>query len=464
MNVHRQPQARIAAALVAAGVVSAASVVTMPVHPTVHLDIADASAVTDALGSLGKGVEVLSSLVGIHVDATISVPFEATLAIMAARQNPMLAPNVLSYLVQRFVNPAFGPPITAYPWETEQTAALVASLFPYPLGPSATDIGLINQARFAFADVFNSVLGQLPDPTPGYHAVQAVMNDTVLGGAVVAGQLAVRAPLYMAWNTVNYLGNVPVNLEATLESAVADPSQIPGLISNLVHGLLSPDANVGLLGQLLDNAVDPLTWLPAPVGYASPAAVGLANQVRDVITTAVNGLLSLMPAPVTPSALPVPTASQSQPIYAVDAGKGATAPDAVPSTSLAAVTVVPAAAAEKTVPTTSSKPPESAGTADTPADAPVAKDAKDAKDANDTKDAKDTQDTKGTKESTDSTDARDAKGTRGVKDSKGAPSRPGGETTTTDRTIRPSTAESASEPAKAEPGSEGASHAPGAAA
>ena len=57
----------------------------------------------------------------------------------------------------------------------------------------------------------------------------------------------------MAWNAVNYLGNVPVNLAATLEQAIATPGQIPGLISNLVYGLLSPDARVGLLGQLLEQ-------------------------------------------------------------------------------------------------------------------------------------------------------------------------------------------------------------------
>ena len=173
------------------------------------------------------------------------------------------------------------------------------------------------------------------------------MNDTVLGGAVVAGQLAVRAPLYMAWNTANYLGNVPVNLEATLESAIATPNQIPGLVSNLVHGLLSPDARVGLLGQLLNNAVDPFTWLPEPIGFGSNAAVGLANQARDAITAAVNGFLSMLPAPVTPSALPAVTAPQAQPTYSVNAGKGSTAPDSIPSASLAAVTVVPAISPEK---------------------------------------------------------------------------------------------------------------------
>jgi hypothetical protein len=358
MSVQVRPHTRFAAALMAAGVVSAASVVSMPEHRTITADVANASAITDALSSFGKGVEVASSLVGIHVDATISVPFEATLALMAAQQHPELAPNVLSYLVQRFVNPAVGPPITAYPWLTEQTVALLASVLPYPLGPSATDPGLINEARLAFADAFNGVLGQLPDPLPGYHAVQDVMNNTALGGAVVAGQLAVRAPLYMAWSTVNYLGNLPVNVEASLESAIQTPSQIPGLISYLVHGLLSPDAQVGLFGQLLNNAVDPLTWLPAPIGYSSDAAVGLANQIRGVIAAAMNGVLSLLPTPVTPSALPSATAGPGQPTYSVDAGKGSATPAALPAASLAiadAVTLAPVDSPEKRGATTDSK-------------------------------------------------------------------------------------------------------------
>ncbi len=307
MNALVRPHTRLAAALVAAGVVSAASVVSMPAHggsPTISANIAYTSAVTDTLGDVGQGVEVLSSLVGIHVDATISLPFEATLAILAAAQHPELSDNVLSYLVQRFVNPTVGDPIHAYPFDTELTVAGLADLLPYPLGPSATEPGLILDGGRIFGDVFNSVLSKLADPLPGFEAVNAVMNDTVLGGVIVAAHLATRAPMNMAWNTANYLGNLPANLEATLESAVARPDQIPGLVSHLVHGVLSPDAQVGLFGKLLDNAVDPFTWLPAPIGYSSDATVGLANQTRDVITGVMNGVLSALPAPVTPSALP----------------------------------------------------------------------------------------------------------------------------------------------------------------
>jgi hypothetical protein len=311
MSASVRPQIRFAAALLAAGVVSAASVVGVPAHdglPTVHADVANASVITDALYGFGDGVGFLTSMVGIHVDATVSLPFEATLVALASAQDPELTPNALSYLVQRFVNPIVGPPIAAYPWETEQAFAVLATLLPYPLGPSPSAPGLVNQARLDFADAFNSVLGQLPDRMPGFTAVQGIMYDTPLGGTVVAGQLAARAPLYMAWNIANYLGYLPANVEATLESAIRNPGQIAGLASNLVYGLLSPDPGVGLFGRLLDNAVAPLTWLPAPIGQSANPKVGLANEIRKVIADATDGVLSVLPKPVRPSATQDPPA------------------------------------------------------------------------------------------------------------------------------------------------------------
>ena len=147
----------IATAVIAAGVVTATPVAAAEHREprSVTVDVVNASMTTDALRSFGTGVEVLSSLVEIHVDATISLPFEASLAVLAAARHPEIAPNVLSYLVQRFVNPAVGAPIYAYPWETEQTVALFATLLPHPLGPSATDPGLVLRAGKTFADVFD---------------------------------------------------------------------------------------------------------------------------------------------------------------------------------------------------------------------------------------------------------------------------------------------------------------------
>ena len=46
MAVSVRPHHRFAAALIAAGVVSAASVVNMPTHPTMSVDVANTSAIT----------------------------------------------------------------------------------------------------------------------------------------------------------------------------------------------------------------------------------------------------------------------------------------------------------------------------------------------------------------------------------------------------------------------------------
>jgi hypothetical protein len=134
--------------------------------------------------------------------------------------------------------------------------------------------------------------------------VHAVMTDTLLGGLVTAAHLAVRAPLNMAWHIANYVAYLPADVEATLESAIGEPSAVPGLVSHLLTGALSPDPRVGLVGKLLDDAVDPFTWLPAPVGYASEADPGWAYGARDAVAGAVDGMLSFLPAPVTPAALP----------------------------------------------------------------------------------------------------------------------------------------------------------------
>ncbi|WP_239591497.1 hypothetical protein [Mycolicibacterium tusciae] len=331
MNAFVRPHTKLAAALLAAGMVSATSVVSLPADrelPTISADVAYTSAATDFLVGAGQGVEVLTALVGIHVDAVISLPFEATLAILAAARHPELSNNVLSFLVQRFVNPAVGDPIHAYPWDTRLAVARLADLLPYPLGPSASGSGLLLAGSQAFADVFNSVLGRLADPIPGFEAVQDVMNNTALGGAVVAGHLLARAPMNMAWNSVNYLGYLPANVLATLESAIQRPDQIPGLISNLVYGLLSPDPEIGLFGKLLNNIVDPFTWLPAPLGYTSDAMRGWAYQIRDIIAGVMSGMLSLLPAPVAPSALPSGAGAELGPRGGLSAGKGFVAPDA----------------------------------------------------------------------------------------------------------------------------------------
>ncbi len=164
---------------------------------------------------------------------------------------------------------------------------------------------------------------------------------TDFGRTVVAVNLAVTAPVWMLYNTAYYLGYLPADLEATLESAIQNPNAIPGLVSNLVHGLLSPTD--GLLGDLLVTVSDPLTTLPGPIGeQATNAVIAISNNIAN--------LLSQLPTPISPT--PFPSAAQSAQVVDVQAEA-----KSLPDASLAAAgdtTLLSADPVEKKVEATDS--------------------------------------------------------------------------------------------------------------
>jgi len=291
-DVFVRPQTKFAAALLAAGVVSAASIVAVPEYralPAISTEVANASVITDWLGSFGDAVAGVASGVAVTFDGGLSLPFNAAAAIGAAAQNPSLSPNVLSYLVQQYVNPSNNYPSYTYPWGIKWFGIeQLAGLLPYPIGTSVIDA--VNQ----IADAIGGALSGLPDPLPGRFAIDQFSN-TDIGRTVDAANAAVTAPMWMLYNTAYYLGYLPQDLEATLESAIQNPSQIPGLVSNLVYGLLSPD--YGLLGDLLYNASSPFTALPGPIGE-------LATNIVTAIRNGINGALSMLPEPTLPTPFP----------------------------------------------------------------------------------------------------------------------------------------------------------------
>jgi hypothetical protein len=295
-----RPHTKFAVALVAAGVVSAASVVGVPEHrslPVINIDVANASVITDALYGFGDAVNAVASGQALASDAASSLPFDAFTAIAIAAQNPSLSPNLLSWLVHRYVDPSDAYPYYTYPWDIKVSSIEpLAGLLPSPIGSGI--IGAVNQ----IADAINNALAGLPDPVPGVFATDAFWASDI-GRVVVAANLAVVAPVWMLYNTAYYLGYLPADLEGTVESAIQDPSEIPGLVSNLVYGLLSPTPDVGLLGDLLENISLPFTTLPGPIGE-------LATNFVIAISDGIDGLLSRLPAPIEPT--PFPTAASQQ--------------------------------------------------------------------------------------------------------------------------------------------------------
>ena len=281
-----RPQTKFAAALLAAGVVSAASIVGVPENrdlPTVHVDVANASAVTDALFRLGDAVGGVDTAVALPFYAALSLPFDATAAIAVAAQNPSLTPSVLSWLVQRYVNPSDAYGRYTYPWSFKVGfIEELASVLPYPVGQNVVDA--VNQ----IADAIGGVLAGLPNSDPGTVAANAFWY-TDIGRTVQAASYAVTAPVNALYDTVKFLGYLPANLEVAVEAAAQDPSKIPGLLSGLVYRLASPSN--GLLGSLMYYATSPLTSLPGPIGE-------LATNIVKAVSNGITGVLSQLPVPI----------------------------------------------------------------------------------------------------------------------------------------------------------------------
>jgi hypothetical protein len=348
-----RPQTKLAAALLAAGVVSAASIVGVPENrdlPTINIDVANASVITDWLWNFGDAVSGVAEGVAVPFYAGISLPFDATAAIAAAVQNPSLSPNVLSWLVQRYVNPSDVYGQYTYPWGFKVSSIEpLAGLLPYPLGLNVIDA--VNQ----IADAINGALSGLPSSVPGQIATNAFW-DTDIGRTVNAAGLAATAPVWMLYDTATYLGYLPGDLEATVESAIRNPSQIPGLVSNLVYGLVSPYG--GLLGSELFEVSRPFTNLPGPIGE-------LASNIVNAIAEGIRGVLSQLPTPITPK--PFPSAIQ----VAVPSAATSVEANSLPQASLAVaggITLKSTDPVEKTVEATDSTVPsvEDPGVLSTP--------------------------------------------------------------------------------------------------
>lgn len=287
---------KLAAAALAAGVVAAGASIGAAerVVPTIEANAVPTSLITDALAGAGWIVDGLAASVAIPIEAVVSLPFDALTAIAISVQHPAYAPSVLSWLANRYANPAESYPHYTFPWDFKANAiGNIALGLPYPIGPSTTQLGLINSIADGIANVIGAALGGLPDPATGVAASDAFWATTP--GRIVSSLNNVPlAPVWAAWDVVDYVGFLPYNVAATIESAIKSPQDIPGLVSNLVYGLLGSDTEGGLAGYLIHDLTYPLTTLPGPVGQFATGVVANLQQGLD-------NLLANLPAPIPPA-------------------------------------------------------------------------------------------------------------------------------------------------------------------
>ncbi|SEH49946.1 hypothetical protein SAMN04489835_0570 [Mycolicibacterium rutilum] len=293
MNAFARPSpTKLAAAVLTAGVVASTAIVEVPEHrapAAITADVANASVVTDMLYNFGDIVAGAMGAYTAYADAQTSLPFDISTATLIALENPSLGPSLFSWFVQRYLNPSDAYPAYTYPWDIKDSIELIAGTFPPPIGGAI--IAGLNQ----FADAIGAAFANtLPDSAPGVSATDFFWEQTTVGRTVWAANLAAVAPLYVTYNVVSFLGYLPATLEATFESALRDPSEIPGLLSYLAYGLFS---NTGLLGGIVEPIAHPFIALPGPIGDFS-------QQVVNAFFNGIAEVLSLLPPPVAPTPFP----------------------------------------------------------------------------------------------------------------------------------------------------------------
>ncbi|MCV7282825.1 hypothetical protein H7J88_24625 [Mycolicibacterium flavescens] len=297
MNAFARPlPTRLAAAIVAAGVVSTGAAVVEEsdhrISQTITAEVAPASIVTEMLYNFGTIVSGAAGAYAAVADAQTSLPFDFGTAALIALENPTLGPSLFSWFVQRYLNPSDGYPPYTYAWDLKSSIQSIASTFPPPIG------GAIITGLNQFADAIGAAFADLlPDPSAGIGATTYFWDSTPIGQTVWAANLAAVAPIYVVTNVISNLAYLPATLEATFESALRDPSQILNNLSYLAHGLLGPG---GLLGGVVDPIVAPFIALPGPIGDFS-------QQLVDAFYGGVDALLGLLPPPIPPTPFGAPS-------------------------------------------------------------------------------------------------------------------------------------------------------------
>jgi hypothetical protein len=285
--------------MLAAGVIGTATVSELPPPPRVDA-VAPASVITDTLYSLGTMATVGWNIAALPVNAVISAPFDIGTALAVAAQRPDLSPSVLSYLVHYYLDPSANDNVYGYAW-TFDNAVLepLVALLPGASATAARDaIGRVVQS------IHDGLAAGLPDQQAGATAVNTLQYVDPAGRIASAAMWAARIPLQLTSTVFNYAVKLPAVIEATAEAALRDPSQIPGLVSNLVYGLLDPGTpelyrNGGVLGSVLFAISYPFTLLPGPIGDAG--GQGWATTVYRDVAAQIRGLLAGLPAPITPT-------------------------------------------------------------------------------------------------------------------------------------------------------------------
>jgi hypothetical protein len=220
-------------------------------------------------------------------------------AAVGTLQDPAALASLLSYTAQLYLNPVDSTTLTSYPWELKvDSLEPLARLLPAPLSDNV--IAAINN----IANSIGNALSALPDPSAAAHLLDDIRLTQTAGQALYAAQLTVGAPVDALARVASWLGYAPALVEATVESALQRPADIPGLVSNLIYNVLNP-TNYGLVAAIALPFVHAAFFAPAPIGsvsFINPGLIG--NAYVDFSRSLNDALAKYLPAPITPTPFP----------------------------------------------------------------------------------------------------------------------------------------------------------------
>lgn len=296
MHTALRPYVTSGVALVGASVIAATPILATPLPdgfpaPST-VAVQPTSLVSDFLDNIGNVIGAASGAVEGTIGTAVTLPVDVALLAGFVLQNPQQLPNLVSFLATTYITPAN---IDTF---IQTVVRPLAEQLASPLGPTATDPGLILTAANEAKEWIASMLAKLPDPGPVLDAYVASLQSPIVTLFRLAAA-AVLAPVTSFADVATHVAKLPAQLVHTFEAAVANPASIPGLFSGLVYSLVNPQLGSGsLLSEVIGpfiQAADQLIRLPG-------SSTGLIGQAYQVFANVASTVLGVLPAPIMPTA------------------------------------------------------------------------------------------------------------------------------------------------------------------
>ncbi|WP_237573387.1 hypothetical protein [Mycolicibacterium lacusdiani] len=301
--------------------------------PFSHSAVQPASLITDLLAAFNTTSVALGNATQIGIDTAAGLPLGLAGAANAVITDPSKIPDIINFLAYSFLYPDAPPatpvpglslpPSLLYQFGTEVVVPL-ALLLPAPIATFVlTAFGQLGNAIGAglallpgnpiagFFAVGAGVLG-LPDfigsSLEQFKTIGEALGFAIGGGFRVAPAESGIAPTQ---GIAGWVGALPAVLVASFGAAIANPTQIPGLVSYLAYSLLAapgaafpPPGSPPFASPFGSFSLFTAGFAPIAAALEEilpPALAEAFGQLSGILGDVIANVLNLLPAPINPT-------------------------------------------------------------------------------------------------------------------------------------------------------------------